>query len=248
MQVFASRISLILVAFVLFVSSPVGIAQSLRPDRRSPSVLQTPGFGVSSSSIATVPALSFQLVVGSQEGIGLDGSKTCETGGCGWLAPLALPTGARITALELEACDSDASLDTTFLLRAQPSPMQTPVVISPIGSTTGSTGCGLFSVSLDHTVDNLANSYVIEISEFAGQSLRFGAARVSYMLQVSPAPPAATFNDVPTDHPRFQFIEALSAAGLTAGCGGGNYCPDSPLTRGQLAVFLARALGLYFPN
>ncbi len=48
-------------------------------------------------------------------------------------------------------------------------------------------------------------------------------------------------------HPFFQFIEALYASGITAGCGGGNYCPDSPLTRGQMAVFLAKALGLQWP-
>jgi hypothetical protein len=26
------------------------------------------------------------------------------------------------------------------------------------------------------------------------------------------------------------------------------YCPDQPVTRGQMAVFLAKALGLHFPN
>jgi hypothetical protein len=70
---------------------------------------------------------------------------------------------------------------------------------------------------------------------------------IGYRLQVSPAPQFADFNDVPTTHPFFQFIEALYASGITAGCGGGNYCPDSPLTRGQMAVFLAKALGLQWP-
>ena len=71
-----------------------------------------------------------------------------------------------------------------------------------------------------------------------------GAVRVFYKLQVSPAPFVATFNDVPTSDPAFQFIEALVASGVTAGCGGGNYCPDAPLTRRQMAVFLAKLLGL----
>jgi hypothetical protein len=66
------------------------------------------------------------------------------------------------------------------------------------------------------------------------------------MRQVSPAPSVASFNDVPTSHSQFQFIEALAASAITAGCGGGNYCPNSPLTRGQMAVFLAKALGLYW--
>jgi hypothetical protein len=65
--------------------------------------------------------------------------------------------------------------------------------------------------------------------------------------QVAPAPPAATFADVPTDHPFFRFVEALVASGITAGCGSGNYCPDLPVTRGQMAVFISLALGLGFP-
>jgi hypothetical protein len=56
----------------------------------------------------------------------------------------------------------------------------------------------------------------------------------------------ASFGDVPTNHPFFPFVEALVASGITAGSGGGNYCPDAPLTRGQMAVFLAIALGLHF--
>jgi hypothetical protein len=64
------------------------------------------------------------------------------------------------------------------------------------------------------------------------------------VLPVSPAPATATFLDVPTDNPYFRYVEALVASGITAGCGGGNYCPNSSLTRGQMAVFLAKALGL----
>jgi hypothetical protein len=65
-------------------------------------------------------------------------------------------------------------------------------------------------------------------------------------LDVSPAPAVATFNDVPVGHPFFRFIEALRASGITAGCSASPplYCPDSPLTRGQMAVFLSIALGL----
>ena len=41
---------------------------------------------------------------------------------------------------------------------------------------------------------------------------------VRWQRQVSPAPLAATFGDVPTNHQFFQFIEALSDSGITAGC------------------------------
>jgi hypothetical protein len=34
------------------------------------------------------------------------------------------------------------------------------------------------------------------------------------------------------------WIEELVDRGITAGCGGGNYCPALPVTREQMAVFL----------
>lgn len=39
-------------------------------------------------------------------------------------------------------------------------------------------------------------------------------------------------------------INAVAAAGVTQGCGGTQYCPGSPVLRGQMASFLGRALGL----
>ena len=73
----------------------------------------------------------------------------------------------------------------------------------------------------------------------------FGSVEVWWKRKVTAPPPDATFNDVPTGHPLFQFVEALANSGITAGCGSGNFCPDAPLTRGQMAVFLAKALGLH---
>ncbi len=60
---------------------------------------------------------------------------------------------------------------------------------------------------------------------------------------------AQTFNDIPTTHWAYQFIESLFASGITAGCGGGNYCPDDSVTRAQMAVFLERGIngGSYVP-
>ena len=49
------------------------------------------------------------------------------------------------------------------------------------------------------------------------------------------------FLDVPPSHPFQEFVESLVRAGITAGCGGGNYCAASPVTRAQMAVFLLKA-------
>ena len=40
-------------------------------------------------------------------------------------------------------------------------------------------------------------------------------------------------------------LAALLAVVVLAGCGGGDFCPDNPVTRAQMAVFLAKALGLH---
>ena len=39
-------------------------------------------------------------------------------------------------------------------------------------------------------------------------------------------------------------IEAIRAEGITGGCAAERYCPDDPVTRGQMAAFLDRALDL----
>ncbi|MEJ5224257.1 MAG: Ig-like domain-containing protein, partial [Anaerolineales bacterium] len=49
------------------------------------------------------------------------------------------------------------------------------------------------------------------------------------------------FADVPVTHWAAAWIKQFAIEGITAGCGGGNYCPGSPVTREQMAVFLLRA-------
>lgn len=62
-------------------------------------------------------------------------------------------------------------------------------------------------------------------------------------LGANHVPPPATgtvFADVPTSSPYAPWIEELAGLGVTGGCGGGNYCPDSPVTRRQMAAFLLK--------
>jgi uncharacterized repeat protein (TIGR03803 family) len=56
-------------------------------------------------------------------------------------------------------------------------------------------------------------------------------------------PPACTgdFGDVPCPSIFADWIEALADAGVTAGCGSGNYCPTLPIRRDQMAAFLLKA-------
>jgi hypothetical protein len=55
------------------------------------------------------------------------------------------------------------------------------------------------------------------------------------------------FADVPTGSTFHGDIDALVDAGVTAGCGSGNYCPNDPVTRGQMAAFMNR-LGALAPG
>jgi S-layer family protein len=160
--------------------------------------------------------------------------------------PVHVPAGAIVSEVEFNYCDTGASSLTAFWFRQV---KNAPPVVTTLFTSVGTPGCVVQNVTFAaQTIDNNANSYNIEMS-MADATIVFLSARVGYRLQVSPAPATATFpNDVPTTHPLFRFVEALAASGITGGCGGGSYCPDAPLTRGQMAVFLAVALGLHFPN
>ena len=59
-------------------------------------------------------------------------------------------------------------------------------------------------------------------------------------------PTAATgvFTDVPVGYWADKWIEQLASEGITGGCGVGIYCPDSSVTRAQMAVFLVKAFNL----
>lgn len=62
-----------------------------------------------------------------------------------------------------------------------------------------------------------------------------------------PACTTPTFSDVPCSSSFAPWIDELARRGVTGGCGGGNYCPASSVTRGQMAVFLATTFGMATP-
>ncbi len=165
--------------------------------------------------------------------------------------PIHLPTGALITSVTVNYFDNtDGSFPGVGLFETDATGTQ--ITVAPL--QIGASNAGLLSKTVEvdppYQVDGskplalLAILHVADETHYEG----FITANIDYRLQVSPAPGTATFPDAPTDHQFFQYIEALAASGITGGCGGGNYCPDQPVTRGQMAVFLAKALGLHFPN
>ena len=97
------------------------------------------------------------------------------------------------------------------------------------------------NLSIDHV------SYRLRAALVPGATVGFGGVRIFWRRQVGPAPAQPAFGDVPASAPFFQYVEALAASAITGGCGNGNFCPNAPLTRGQMAVFLSKALGLQWP-
>ncbi len=126
----------------------------------------------------------------------------------------------------------------------------------PLGIVTsvGSPGISSLWEPVNHTVayhdpaTSVYVSYTFELYLPPTTAVAFKGVLVHWKRQVSAPPATATFADVPVDHWAFQFVEALAASGITAGCGGGNYCPDNPITRAEMAVYLAAALGLHWTD
>ena len=165
--------------------------------------------------------------------------------------PVHLATGVLITEITVNYFDSHTTDDPSMgLWETDTTGLQTPIVGLSPDPFSGGNNSQTFIVDPPYQVNNANTLAVLALLNAADGVEYVGvySVVVRYQLQVSPAPGTATFNDVPTDHPFFQFVEALAASGITAGCGGGNFCPDNPLTRGQMAVFLSIALGLHFPN
>ena len=162
-----------------------------------------------------------------------------------------LPTGARLESITTVSDDTDAGSNITFALYQNDLATSTQTVLFGF-TTTGTPGIQriLHTLPTPITISNNRRAQVLCVFHpITGQTLRSMGATLWYRLQVMPQPINATFpNDVPTTHPLHRFVEALAASGISAGCAAGSFCPDAPLTRGQMAVFLSTALGLHFPN
>jgi S-layer homology domain len=162
-----------------------------------------------------------------------------------------LPSGSTLEYITTFTDDTDAGMGhdvTHYLYRFNVVDSTSDIAFT--FTTSGAPGIQrvLRTVTPPVTVSNQQALVLCIEHGVGGATNRSAGDTLWYRLQVSPAPLVATFGDVPTGHPFFRFVEALAAAGITGGCGGGNFCPDNSVTRGQMAVFLSVALGLHFPN
>jgi hypothetical protein len=171
------------------------------------------------------------------------------TAGSALYAVAHLPSGVKLVHMDLRGCDSEASMDMSLFLWRCPAVASLGCEAVANTGSSAAPGCSAWSTATfnDTTISNYDYSYVLGWYASATSGLSIRHAELYYQLQVSPAPASATFADVPVGAFGFQHVEALAASGITGGCGGGNFCPNEPLTRVQMAVFLAKALGLHWP-
>ena len=215
--------------------------------------IEPKNFGTADWIIDWLPAASF---------IPRDSSATTSYSGTGRIhnsgassimmwAPVDLPHGALLDIMRLYVCDDDASLDATMWLSYFDGASTLGVVDVNNVSSSGNPGCTTYSLTgMNHTINIGLNSnhrsYVVYVRLPASSAVSFKGVRLAWFRQVSPAPATATFDDVSTGHQFFQYIEALAESGITSGCDATSFCPDAPVTRGQMAVFLSKALGLHY--
>jgi hypothetical protein len=72
------------------------------------------------------------------------------------------------------------------------------------------------------------------------QMAAFVLAAAEPLALMQGCPPGGAYADVPPSSPYCPTIRSLSRRGVVAGCGGNNFCPSSPVTREQMAVFVLR--------
>lgn len=236
------------------------VSAAATPAQHQPESIHGETYGIEDATVLRIPVAGF-YPISSDQGFRLNTltfGMECTvsdpfSGQCVFIAPVQLPAGATIVAFEMEACDEDltagSSIEGILLRCTGPSGVcdRFPAegALAEIGCHYTYVPLTSFGLSVNNFNDNYLFAYIYPPS--SSGYLLFHSVLVYYRLQLSPPPDTATFSDVPVGDLRRQYVEALAAAGISAGCGGGKYCPDDPVTRGQLAVFLARALGLHFP-
>ena len=102
-----------------------------------------------------------------------------------------------------------------------------PIWITPTGNTGSGNGAFVYTVS-----PNLGTA-------------RMGAISIgTQSFEVMQGGAIQTFNDVSSVAPYFDYISLMHSYGITAGCATNPplFCPDTPVTRAQMAVFIVAAL------
>jgi hypothetical protein len=162
------------------------------------------------------------------------------TGGCA-INPLRYCPEASVTRAQMAV----------FLERGIHSSAYNPPAV---GLTTGFTDVGLDywaaawikQLAADGVTAGCGSAIYCPDSSVTRAQMAVFLLRSKYGPSYAPPPVGAGtgFGDVHSDYWSAAWIKQLVAEGITAGCGNSNYCPESPVTRAQMAVFLVKTFNL----
>lgn len=244
-----ARIRLLLVALFVTAAWPARLIAQL--------------YGIGDQSVVIGAASFVGQNLGLEGSIGFDGYLHQANFLSSFSAPVALPDGALITQICMYSANFKQGATLQLQLEAVKLPAfgSSPEVVPIPGASVTADFIGynfvctgplaytfhdVGDVDGDQSFERLAHRVSVAFTPL-DDTLGLGGVRIVWHRQVAPPPASPTFFDVPASNPFFAQIEALAASEITGGCAGGNYCPNAPLTRGQMAVFLSKALGLHWP-
>ncbi len=236
----------------LFLTAGLSAAQTAFIAQVQQGKVQPPAYGTTSWVITTIPATSFlpgdrsQLYYTSGS-LGRYGTTNADQH---FYAPVDLPAGAIVDYIGLNNLNdgTNAIMGVALWDRYYDGVNKLRAGLSSSPHTSWATDTNLFAYNwqvLPH--DGIVQILDVEIAPSSALQY-FGFVQIAWRRVVSPPPLTATFTDVPPGHIFFRFVEALRAAGITAGYSDGRFGVDDHITRGQMAVFLATALGLHWPG
>jgi hypothetical protein len=144
--------------------------------------------------------------------------------------PVAFTDAGSYDVVVTDSCTNVTSNAATLSVEFDDVPLDNPfhndiLTIATAGITSG---CTLTSYCPANDVSRA------EMAVFLLKS-KYGADHV-------PPPPVQIFPDVPNDAFAAAWVDELATLNITTGCGGGLYCPDRPVSRAEMAVFLLKTL------
>ncbi len=156
--------------------------------------------------------------------------------------PIAVDDEARIlrgesVVVDVLANDSDPDGETLEVADVAVMPVVGNVAVDPSGTIT---------YTHDGSPPLSSSGYPYGISfEYEIRDTRMGTARAEVTVWIT-GEQAAGFDDVPAGHLFYGDVMWLASQGITRGCNPPDntlFCPDQPVTRGQMAAFLVRMNG-----
>ena len=241
-----------LCAVMLTAQSPLAAARQgeRRPAPRFATTRVAPdAYGTNAYTVTTVSAMSF---LPFDDNDGYNSALCClsrsfDDGDGELYASVSIPAGAVIDFIGLESYSFCAGIVGVELWEVTHGFTSG---IAALSSTAHSYDTDYNATPIGYQVGMNAHKALAIQVELGNNCVNWPAlswVEIWWRRVVSDPPASPTFNDVPTSDFGYQYIEALNASGITGGCAPGAFCPDSPVTRRQMAIFLSKALGLHWP-